>query len=117
MNLAFVPAIERPADEHRMVLVGAYERDPRRWWEMPWFNRYSGRAYRITPEPSSGYITPGVVRVKTYRDVLADYLANAEAKSLAPDGGPCGPGTRGLLGRRPVRLRTLAHIGKESNRL
>jgi hypothetical protein len=48
---------------------------------------------------------------------LSDYLANPEPKSLAPDGALCAPEAAGLLRRRPVRLATLSHIGKESNQL
>jgi hypothetical protein len=117
MLVAFVPAIERPADEQRIVLVAPYEQNPRRWMELPWFNRWSGREYRITTEPSGGKVTPGVVCVKTYREVLDEYIAHAEAKSAAADARACRPGTRGLLHRRPVHMRTIAHIGKESNRL
>jgi hypothetical protein len=57
------------------------------------------------------------VRARTYRDILTTYLTNEEAKSLAPDGQPCQPDTQGLLRRRPVRIQTITHIGKESNRL
>ena len=117
MLVAFVPMIERPVDEARLVLVAPYERDPRRWFDVPWTNRFSGREYRITTTPSGGAVTPGVVCVKTYRDVFEEYLAHVEAKSAAPDGGRCQPGTAGLLERRPVHMRTIAHIGKESNQL
>jgi hypothetical protein len=117
LNIAFVPAQERPASEQRMVLVAPYERDPRRWLEMPWFNRYSGREYRLTLEPFNGYVRPGVVRPRSYRDILRQYRTNEEVKSLGPEGQPCGQETRGLLGRRHVRLRTVTHVGKESNSL
>jgi hypothetical protein len=117
MNIAFVPPEERPASEQRMVLVSPYERDPRRWLGVPWFNRYSGREYRLSLEPSKGYVRPGVVRPRSYGDVLRQYRANEEAKSLGPDGSPCEQRTHGLLQRRHVRMRTVTHIGKESNRL
>ena len=95
MLVAFVPVIERPADEQRMVLVAPYERDPNRWMELPWVNRFTGREYRITTTPSDGAVTPGLVCVKTYRDVFEEYLAHVEAKSAAPDGGRCRPETQG----------------------
>lgn len=112
-----MPRSERPADDQRMVLVAPFETDARRWLEMPWVNRYSSRQYRLTQEPFRGFVQPGIVRPRTYRDILSDYLANPEAKSLAPDGALCAADTVGLLARRPVRLATLSHIGKESNRL
>ena len=57
------------------------------------------------------------VRVKDLRTVFAEHLAHPEAKSLDPDGTTCGPVTRGLLGRRPIRAATISLLGKEANRL
>ncbi len=55
--------------------------------------------------------------VQSYGDVIARYDTHAEAKSLGPDGKPCGRCTIGLLQRRPVGFSELVHIGKETNRL
>jgi hypothetical protein len=60
---------------------------------------------------------PGVVGVKTYRDVLVAYRTHPEPKSLGPDGRPCTLRTVGLMSRRPVQARTITHIGKEANLL
>ena len=51
-----------------------------------------------------------------YREVLSDCRTHEEAKSVGPDGLPCGRKTRGLLGRRRVAMdgRPI-HVGKESN--
>jgi hypothetical protein len=117
MLIAFVPVIERPVDEPRLVLVAPYEKDSRRWLDLTWLNRFSGREYRITTQPSGGRVTPGVVCVKSYRDVLDDYLVHPEAKSADGFGNRCSPVTNGVLRRRSVQTRTLSHIGKESNRL
>jgi hypothetical protein len=115
--VAFVDILERPADEDRIVLIAPYESDRERWLEMPWTNRYSGRVYRLTLEPSGGRERERLITPKTYRDILGSYLAHEEAKSLAPDGDPCEPRTSGLLLRRPVLVRTITHIGKEANQL
>ena len=40
-----------------------------------------------------------------------------EAKSVGPDGLPCGRQTVGILRRRPVTTLYVTHVGKESNRL
>jgi hypothetical protein len=117
MLTTFVPRAERPADDQRMVLIAPFETDAERWLQMPWVNRYSKKQYQLTEEPFQGFVRPGVVRPRTYRDILSDYLANPEPKSVAPDGGLCAADTAGLLDRRPVRLATLSHIGKESNQL
>jgi len=61
----------------------------------------------------------GVARVQTYGDVLEDVHYQPGAKSLGPDGRPCGRGTVGLLRRRGVQTmpELLAYVGRESNRL
>jgi hypothetical protein len=58
-----------------------------------------------------------MARVDTFADVLAKYETHPEAKSLGPDGKPCGRGTTGLLQRRPVTVGTITLTGKESNRI
>lgn len=116
-NVAFVPPLERPVGEDRMVLVAPYERDSSRWLETTWWNRYSGRTYRITTKRSEGFERPGLVTVKNFADVIAEYLVHPEAKSMGPDNRPCGRATTGLLGRRAVFALSPSHIGKESNRL
>jgi hypothetical protein len=55
--------------------------------------------------------------VKTYGEVVADYWRHPEAKSLGPDGAPCGASTVGVLRRRRVRIVQLVHLGKEGNKL
>ena len=102
------------ADPTRFHLLGIFERDPSRWLEMDWLDRYSGQHYRI----GVGRRTLGDrVQVKSIRDILMEYRVHPEAKSLGPDGLPCGRGTVGVLSRRPVRLGSVVYIGKESNAL
>ena len=118
MCIAFVPGLEQPAQGKRLVLVAPYERRSERWEKMDWYDRSTGRKYRVRTRPTGGYATPGRIIIKTYRDIFAEYLGHEESKSLAPDGGPCRRKTTGLLLRRPVTLLSpLRHIGKESNRL
>ena len=108
------------ADPKRFALVAPYDPDPRRWQLLPWRNVYdpAGSTYRLGHSPiETGGIAlpPGVVGVKTYRDVLEAYRVRPEAKSLGPDGQPCGRRTVGLLSRRPVRALSITHVGKEAN--
>jgi hypothetical protein len=117
LNTAFVDRLERPADDQRMVLIAPYEPDPDRWLDARWINRYSGRDYRITTQPSEGQERSGLVTIKTFRDVLADYTSHPEDKSLGPDGQPSDAASAGLLKRRPVTVEGVRHVGKESNRL
>ena len=104
------------ADPERFQLLAPYHRDPRQWRKLRWLNKHDPRAggYTITTTGQGG---AGRVRVKSYRDVLDAYRVHPEAKSLAPDGQPCGPATKGLLGRRRVHLIDVQHIGKEANKL
>jgi hypothetical protein len=117
LNAAFVDPTERPADDERIVLIAPYERDPAKWTQQGWVNRFNRRAYNITTEPSGGLVRPGVVTVKTYDDVILDYATHPEPKSLAPDGTPCDRTTVGLLTRRAVSPTIIRHIGKKSNQL
>ena len=117
MLIAFVSVLERPADDQRMVLIAPYANNPRDWSQMPWINRHSTRSYAITPTPSGGYERDGLVTVKTYRDILAEYATHPESKSADPAGTPCTRRTTGLLERRHVTARTITHIGKEANQL
>lgn len=52
----------------------------------------------------------------TYETLLFRYLQHPEAKSLAPDGGPCKADTRGLLQRAHIVAGRHRRIGKESDR-
>jgi ferredoxin len=58
-----------------------------------------------------------MARVQSYGDVIDRYRTHPEAKSLGPNGMPCGRRAVGLLQHRPVALGELVHIGKETNRL
>ncbi len=103
------------ADSQHFHLIAPYTKDARQWTKLRWTNVYSGEQFTIsTREGSAG---EGVARVQSYGEVIARYRVHPEAKSLGPDGLPCGKRTVGLLGRRPVALGELVHIGKESNRL
>jgi hypothetical protein len=117
LNVAFVDKQERPHDEPRMVLISPYETDPNKWPSATWINRYSGRQYHLTQEPSDGRERDGLVHPKTHGDILTEYLAHGEDKSLSPTGQPCEPETTGLLQRRPIKARSISHIGKEANQL
>ena len=117
LNIAFVHPTERPANEKRIVLVAPFEHQPAKWLGQDWYNRYSGRKYRITTDSSGGRVVAGIVTVTTYRDILDEFATHPEAKSFGADGAPCGRSTIGLLLRRAVGALSITHIGKETNRL
>jgi hypothetical protein len=104
-------------DPEHFHLIAPYESDPRQWLKLTWVDRYSGKAYRITTSDEAALYGGKIVRVKTYRDVLAEYRTHPEAKSLGPDGEVCSRQSIGLLQRRPVTRSRLTYVGKESNKL
>lgn len=85
---------------------------------MDWIDRRTGLPVTITTRPFDGHPLTEEVRVRTYRDLLEDFLKHPESKSLAPGGGRVVGSTKGLLQRRPVTsLPQIARIGKEANKL
>jgi hypothetical protein len=48
--------------------------------------------------------------------LLIQYQEHPEAKSLAPDGGPCQAGTMGLLQRAHITAGEFRYVGKETDR-
>jgi hypothetical protein len=107
-----------PAGAELPSLVAAYNDNPTAWLGTAYFdiNDKAGHQWTITTQA----VDPGephTIRVKTYGEVIAGYWDHEEAKSLAADGTPCRPDTRGLLRRRRIKLVQLQHIGKEGNKL
>jgi hypothetical protein len=118
MLTAYAPVMSHPqdADPERFQLIAPWSHDPRAWKQIEWINRDDpDQRYRVTTDLNE--IGPGVARIKTYRDVLADYRVHPEPKSLAPDYARSGWHTRGLLLRRPVIATRIVYVGKESNEL
>jgi len=103
----------RGEDDRLIRLVASYERKPARWIRLDWYDTHTGDKHRITTHRTG---SQGAIRVKSYREVLADYRTHEESKSMGPDGLPCTRRTRGLLGRRLVATEGRPmHVGKESN--
>ncbi len=103
------------ADSTRFQLIAPYDRDPTRWLNLPWQDRYTRRHFTITTAEDDPNL--GAVRVRTYADILTRYRVHPEPKSLDAEGEPCRPSTVGLLQRRPVVATSLTYIGKEANDL
>lgn len=106
--------------------AAVYERDPRRWEHLQWYDRHSDRPIPVCtfgPATSGAAIRRalerGAVPIRTLGDVLRGYELRPEHKSLAPDGSPTTGRTRGLLRRRPLSSTpALTHLaGKEGNKL
>ncbi len=102
----------------RFHLVAPYSTDPAAWTTEPWYDIHGSGAWRITTTDETD-TTRRIVRVRTIRDIVDEYLTHPESKSLGPNGEPCGEHTHGLLGRLPVTTTgsLIRYVGKEANRL
>lgn len=102
------------ADPLRFHLVSPYQPDSNKWLTTNWTDLHSGHQYNAT---TSFPAQPYVAQVRSYRDVLSEYVAHPEPKSATTKGDPCGRKTRGLLERRRIGAQSIVCVGKETNRL
>jgi hypothetical protein len=86
-------------ESRREVVVAPFEQDPQRWATSSWRFVGSGKTLRLDRPDDEGVEW----RLRTLRDLLSAYAGHAIPEMSAPDGAPCGPYTRGVLRRRPVR--------------
>ena len=86
-------------DPDHLTLIAPFSSDPSRWYDRQYTNVHDGKLYRLG---QPGKRLPSQAQPKTYGDVVAQYRWHPEAKSLAPEGKPCGPRTEGLLIRTTV---------------
>lgn len=100
-------------DRNRFTLIGPSTDDPFLWHRNIYTNIHDGKTYRLAPE---GRQRSYEARAKTRGDYIRQYIRHPEAKSLAPDGQPCGPDTHGLLMRTHVMANGVRRIGKETDR-
>src|SRR5262249_24922265 len=96
-------------DPTHFQLIAPWERNPARWLDLDWIDRYTGELYRIRTTDEMTDFT-GIATVKNMAHVLADYAVRREPKSAGPDGRPCRRDATGLLQRRPVVACTITHI-------
>ena len=108
-------------DPAKFQLITQFRDSLAHWEEFTFLDRGERRKsgapsqeYFIT---TTGETLNRVVRAQSLGELLQDYRVHAEAKSAGPDGEECTGATAGLLQRRPVRVRSIRHIGKESNEL
>jgi len=71
--------------------------------------------YGITTEGLHG--DRHIALVKTYGDVLREYVFHPGSKSADARGKPSGKQTVGLLHRRHIQVVQIIYIGRESNKL
>ncbi len=101
-------------DPTKFQLALPYTRDARLWTKSKWTDVYSGKSFAITTKLPA---QPGMVRVKSIRDVYEEYKSHPEPKSADSSGKSANRRTRGLLRRLRIRAISLVYVGKESNLL
>lgn len=105
-------------DPDHFTLVAPFETDQTKWIHSVCINiadSNDNKEYRLTTDFNSPEYGDRAV-VDTFENRLYRYLQHPEAKSLAPDGGPCKGDTRGLLQRAHIIAGKHRRIGKESDR-
>ena len=122
-NLLLLPMVDptfgyafyRRANE-KVLLVADFSSHQERWLEHGCVNIHSGKKYKMvdcTKEKNPPY---NVVFPSQFARLLIEYQEHPEAKSLAPDGGPCGAETSGLLRRAHITAGEFRYVGKETDR-
>ena len=94
------------------ILITRFNKHSDEWLDATYFNVRSGEECRITV----GDRRNGRIPVKTYREILHQYLYHPECKFAGPDGRPCDAWTRGVLQRRHIIATDFKYCGKEIKR-
>jgi hypothetical protein len=109
-------AFHRQSNE-KVLLACAFSSKQQQWFDLECVNVHNGRQYKmLNCKKTNGSIPYNVVFPSQFAHLLIQYQQHPEAKSLAPDGGPCGADTRGLLKRTHVDAGDVRYIGKETDR-
>jgi hypothetical protein len=94
------------------ILITRFNKHSDEWLDATYYNVRTGKKCRIAVgDPKNGRIP-----VKTYREILHQYLYHPECKFAGPDGHPCDPWTRGVLQRRHIVTADFKYCGKEVKR-
>ena len=94
------------------ILITRFTKHSDEWLDATYYNVRTGKKCRITV----GDRKKGRIPVKTYREILHQYLYHPECKFAGPDGSPCDPWTRGILQRPHIIAGDFKYCGKEVKR-
>jgi len=122
-NFLFLPmvdptfgcAFDKRSNE-KVLLICPYSTLQEHWLEMGCLNIYNGKKYKMVDCNKAENPAHNVVFPSQFARLLIQYHGHPEAKSLAPDGGPCGANTRGMLKRAHVIAGEFRYVGKETDR-
>lgn len=102
-----------PAERaEKPILITRFTKHSSEWLDAIYVNVRTGEECRITVDRRR----KGRIQVKTYRQILHQYLYHPESKFAGPDRTPCGPWTRGVLERRHIVAERFRYCGKEFKR-
>jgi hypothetical protein len=108
-------AFDRRADE-KVLLVCPFSSHQRDWLDPECVNVHGGRKYKMVDYTKETNPSDDVVFPSQFARLVAQYEEHPEAKSLAPDGGPCQADTIGLLQRGHIVAGEFRYMGKEADR-
>jgi hypothetical protein len=94
------------------ILITRFNKHSDEWIDATYYDVRTGKKCGIT----AGDRRKGRIPVKTYREILHQYLYHPECKFAGPDGRPCDPWTRGVLQRRHIIAADFKYCGKEVKR-
>jgi len=100
----------------KVLLVTEFIPKQDRWFDIKCVNIHSGKRYKLVDCTVEDNLQYNVVFPSQFARLIIEYQEHPEAKSLAPDGTPCGAGTRGLLKRANIAAGEFRYIGKETDR-
>lgn len=96
------------------VLVAPYSTDAAAVRDSDWLAMRTGVKHRVHVGPDYDWDADAdLLDLDTFARIVREHDRSPETKYLGADGRPCGPDTRGVLLRQPVRARWHRHIGKE----
>jgi hypothetical protein len=101
-------------DPNTLTLITSFSTDRNEWMRSKCVNIHDPQSpiYELTDEYDGRRAV-----VKNFSMLMSQYQNHPEAKSLGPDGKPCGPETRGLLQRAHVVANwPPVYIGKEHDK-
>lgn len=105
---------KRPGE--KVLPVCPYSSKQREWFDLKCVDVRTGESYKMVDYTKNVRPRDNMVFPKQFSRLVIEYQTHPEAKSLAPDGGPCRKDTKGLLGRAHIVAGELRYVGKETER-
>jgi len=105
--------LDPESQAEKPILITRFTKHADEWTNATYSNVRTGEECRVTTGESKD---PKIIPVKSYREILHQYLCNPESKFNGPDGKRCDSWTRGILQRRHITASAFTYCGKEFKR-